>query len=362
MTEQKQDTTENKDVAVQQLTNSQKFTNKVLAEFKGNAGEIAVTDFQKRLIQNYFMAVDMSLKKAEQKRLKAYKPDPIPVKWENVNLEQLALDVVNIARLGLDPLQPNHIYFIPYKNNNTGKYDMTAMEGYRGKEVKAVKYGLDVPSEIIFELVYDSDYFKPLKKNHQSKIESYEFEIKNAFNRGNIIGGFAYFIYENPEKNKLMMMSLADILKRKPDKAAPEFWGGEKDVYKDGKKTGDKEPVAGWFDEMCLKTLKRAAYGSITIDSQKIDDTYQYLRLREIETADQRIEAEIDENANKEVIDVTGSSTVIEENGNTVDTDTGEIISEAPKTKKSKTNKTQEIDSDKDNPFNPGGSLAGPGF
>jgi recombination protein RecT len=294
---QKQDT---------QLTNSQKFTSKVLAEFQGNVGEIAVTDFQRRLIQNYFISIDMALKTAETNRLKKQEKnrDQVAVTWQNVNMEALAQTVVHTARLGLDPLLPNHVHFIPFKNNSTSKYDLQVMEGYKGKEIKAVKYGLDVPTEIIFELVYSNDKFKPLKKSFQNKIESYEFDIEDPFDRGEIKGGFAYFMYENPEKNRLVMMSMKDFEKRKPKYAAPEFWGGEKDVWENGKKTGKKEPVEGWLEEMCLKTLKRAAYGSITIDSQKIDDTYQFLKQREMESIETRVENEIEENANSEMIDV----------------------------------------------------------
>lgn len=84
---------------------------------------------------------------------------------------------------------------------------------------------------------------------------------------------------------------------------APGFWGGEKDKWENGKKVG-KETVEGWYKEMCWKTVYRAAYGNITIDSQKIDD--DFLRLREMETTIQeaKIAQEIADNANGEVIDI----------------------------------------------------------
>jgi len=286
-----------------ELTQSQKFTEKVLAEFTGGVGEIAVTDFQKRLIQGYFITIDAVLKKAEAKRKKTDE-NKLEYEWKNVNMTLLAQTAVHVARLGLDSLCPNHVFFIPYKNNLTGKYDINVMEGYKGKEIKAVKYGLDIPYNIVFELVYDSDLFIPLKKSIKNKIESYEFEIKNPFDRGNLIGGFAYFDHSDLNKNSLMMMSLKDIEKRKPEKASSEFWGGEKDVWKDGKKTKDKQKVDGWLEEMCLKTIKRAAYSQITIDSQRIDDTYQFLKQRENDTIDTRVQDVIEENANSEVIDI----------------------------------------------------------
>jgi recombination protein RecT len=184
--------------------------------------------------------------------------DPLPVTWENVNMESLARSVVAYARIGLDPAQKNHINMIPYKNNTTGKYDIGFIEGYRGIELKAMKYGLDVPDAVIVELVYTNDKFKPIKKSLNNPYESYEFEIVDAFDRGEIKGGFYYHIYSKyPEKNKLVIMTLKDIEKRKPKYASSEFWGGEKDVWKDGKKVGT-EQVEGWFEKMCYKTIYRA--------------------------------------------------------------------------------------------------------
>ena len=293
--------------AKNELTQSQKFTEKVLAEFTGGVGEIAVTDFQKRLIQGYFITIDAVLKKAELNRLKKdeKKRDALPIIWQNVNLETLAQTAVHVARLGLDSLCPNHINFIPFKNKATGKYDLTLIMGYKGKEVQAVKYGLDVPETLIFELVYTTDIFKPVKRSLTNKVESYEFEMVNPFNRGEIMGGFAYGMFKDENKNRLLIMSMKDFEKRKPEYASTEFWGGEKTIWKDGKPSKEKEKVEGWLDEMCMKTLKRAAYSQITIDSQRIDDTYQFLKQRENDTIDTRVQDAIEENANSEVIDIT---------------------------------------------------------
>jgi recombination protein RecT len=304
------------------LTSSQRFTDRVLAEFRDGAGEIAVSEFQRRLIQNYFIAIDMSLKTAETNRMKkdAKYRDAVPVTWENVNMPSLALDVVKIARLGLDSAQKNHINFIAYKNNTTKKYDIGFIVGYVGLEHNAKKYALDMPDDVITEVVYSKDVFKPIKRSATNKTESYEFEIVNAFDRGEIVGGFYYYAYSNAAKNKLVVMKLADILKRRPDKASAEFWGGQKDVWKDGKKTGEKEDIEGWFEEMCLKTIKRAAYNAIPLDPQKIDDNYQWLKSRENQIIDMQVDEEIEQNANTIQLDVEDYSHT------DVDTDTGEIL------------------------------------
>jgi len=286
-----------------ELTMSERFTNKVLAEFKSGVGGIVLTNFQHRLVQNYFIVADMALKSAEAKRLKKTKnKDPLPVTWANVDMEKLSQSVVAAARIGWDPQQDNHVSLIPYKENGATKYNLTFMSGYRGIELKAVKYGLDVPA-VIVELVYSTDKFRSIKKDHKNKVELYEFEITNDFDRGTLVGGFYYHSFENPEKNKLVVMPLKEIEKRKPKYASAEFWGGEKDVWKDGKPVG-KEKIEGWYDKMCHKTIYRAAYKDITIDSQKIDDDYLRLNQMENEFKEAEVEQTIAENANGNVIDI----------------------------------------------------------
>lgn len=296
---------EQNQIAKKEQTASERFVNKVVAEFSGGVGEIALTDFQRRLAQNYFIAIDGVLRASEEKRKKKTKnQDPLPITWVNVNMEQLARNVVTYARLGLDPAQKNHISMMPFKNNGLNKYDMVFIDGYRGIEVKAKKYGLEVPDHVVVELVYSTDKFKPIKRDRNNLGENYEFEIMNTFDRGNIVGGFYYHIYnENPSKNKLVTFTLKDIEKRKPAYASVEFWGGEKDVWENGKKVG-KEHVEGWFEKMCYKTIYRAAYNDITIDSQKIDDDYIRLRQMESSLTEAKVVQEIAENANTEIIDV----------------------------------------------------------
>jgi recombination protein RecT len=292
---------------------SVKFMNKVVSEFSSGVSEIALTNFQKRLAQNYFIALDSSLKMAEEKRLKKSEKyrDALPVTWANVDMTELAQSVIAAARIGWDPSQDNHVSLIPFKKNALNKYGITFMPGYRGIELKAKKYGLDIPDHVVVELVCFNDKFKSFKKDRNNKFETYEFEIVNDFDRGTIVGGFYYHVYvDNPEKNKLVVFTVKDIEKRKPSYAAPEFWGGEKDVWKNGQKVG-KEHTDGWYEKMCYKTVYRAAYKDITIDSQKIDD--DYMRLKQTEQSFAEATQEIAEKANREIIDITADAMVTDE-------------------------------------------------
>jgi recombination protein RecT len=212
--------------------------------------------------------------------------------------------------MGLDMMQDNHLSAIPYKDNNrkakdgTQLYTVNLMPGYNGIQYIAEKYAIDKPVAVTIELVYSTDTFKPLKKNRVNRIESYDFEINNAFDRGEIVGGFGYIEYEQPEKNKLVIMTMKDIEKRIPQYAAAEFWGGKGTKWENGKKV--EAEVEGWREEMCLKTIKRAVYSAKNMprDPKKVDDAYQYMRQQELRMAEMEVRDVIDANSGQTVIDV----------------------------------------------------------
>ena len=286
-------------------TASERFTNMVVNEFQGNIGQLNLNEYQKQLIRNYFIGIDNALKIAETSRSYSKKKanDP-PIIWENVNMNKLAVDVVQNAKLGLDMAVTNHLYVVPYKNSKTNKYDLTLMPGYEGLKYIAANFALYKVADIKVELVYENDIFQPTYKNN---IEGYEFKITNPFSRGNVIGGFGYIRYENEVHNKLVIMSIDELLKRKPSTASAEFWGGEKDVWENGKIAG-KEKIEGWTNEMLYKTMVRATCKKVTVDPKKVNDSYIYVMESTenyyIENQENKVQEEVDENANKELIDI----------------------------------------------------------
>lgn len=292
---------------------SERFTAKVMTEFGGSVGDPQVTDFQKRLIQGYFIVIDRTLKTAEEERIRKNASNrdhdkfdnTLPVTWDNVNLNDLAMDLVHYARIGLDMQQDNMLFPIPYKNNKTNKYDVNLMPGYNGIRYEAERYAVEFPRSVTVELVYSTDTFTPYKKGRSNNVENYEFTINKPFDRGEVVGGFGYIEYDDPAKNKLVIMTRNDIEKRKPRYASANFWGGIQTVWENGKKV-EKE-TDGWFEEMCLKTIKREVYSAkhIPRDPQKIDDAYQYLKMREAKMAELEAQNTIDIYANGTVIDTT---------------------------------------------------------
>ena len=300
-------------VEAPQANMSERFMQKVIHDFSGSVGEFQITEYQRQLIQGYFIGVDRALKTAEAERVRKnennrdHKYDnAVPVTWANVNMADLALDVVHYARLGLDTMQANFITPIPYLNKKAGRYDINLMLGYNGIKYIAEKFALCPPKSVTIELVYSTDNFKPYKKGRGNDVESYDFEIANPFDRGHIVGGFGYIEYDDPKKNELVLMSMKDIEKRKPEYASANFWGGKANEWKNGKKVEvDKD---GWLDEMCRKTLIREVYSPkhILLDPRKVDDSYQYMKQREARLA----EAQDDM---RRIIDVTANSVPVEQ-------------------------------------------------
>ena len=302
-------------VAKIEKTPSERFSEMVIREFAGTGGKISITASQQRLISNYFISLDQTLKLAEEKRLNTdekYRAK-LSLEWKNINMERLATDVVACARVGLDPALPNHLALIPYNNKHTGKYDISFREEYRGKEVVAKKYGLDIPDDVVIELVYEKDVFTTIKKDKDNPTETYTFKVSDSFNRGEIIGGFWYHKFKgDPSKNKLMTYSRAQLEKYRPEKASAEFWGGEKDnwVWDAEKQKNVKKGtirIEGWVPEMLYKTLYHRAYNAITLDSRKIDDDFIKISIMEreaIETLEDGVCKEIAENANQKIIDI----------------------------------------------------------
>ena len=295
-------------------TISERFTTQVIKEFQASSNnKLDVTDKQRGLIQGYFIGIDRALKMAEDKRLSKSDSDKtLPINWNNINMRDLAIDVMNYSKMGLNMALKNHLNAIPYLNKRTQKYDIGFIKGYEGIKYLAMKYAITQPKAVTIELVYSSDKFELIKKGKDSQIESYNFIITNPFDRGTIVGGFGYLEYENPAMNKVIIMTEKDILKRKPKYASAEFWGGEKEVYENGRRTGKRENIEGWKEEMYRKTLERHVYGQIPLDPDKIDENFRVMQLREAHMAEMEAKAEIEEMGGTIDIDIEGNVIEVE--------------------------------------------------
>lgn len=319
----------------QELTASERFTGMVMKEFQGNVGTLNLNEYQKQLIRGYFIGIDNALKKADEARINknSWKStaeedkNNLPITWQNVNMNDLAISVVHHAKLGLDMQIPNHLNAIPYKNNKTQKYDIGFLKGYKGLEYIATQLSLYPIKNIVVELIYSNDIFEIVNKDN---VTNYNFTIKNPFDRGEIIGGFGYIQYVDDTKNRIITLSKKDIDKRKPSYAAAEFWGGEK--YNPS--TKKKEAVEGWYEEMARKTVARATYNAVPIDPKKVNESYAYVVQKDDSyenIIEVQVDDEIEQNANKEYIDIeTGEIQETEEAASEEVNVSEEITNERP--------------------------------
>ena len=232
-------------------TAAQRFTAIVLREFNGLTGtDLGLNDFQKKLAQHLFVKVDIALKSFEAKRKGS---SVAPYTWANVNLDKLAVDAIYRIDLGLDALIPNHIHPVPYFNERAGKYDLDLRVGYAGKDYYHRKFAVDPPVTVVYELVYSTDKFKPIKLS--DGVSKYEFEITQPFDRGQVVGGFGYVIYDDLRKNQLIIVSEEDFERSRKLARSTEFW--------------DNYPI-----EMRLKTLVHRVTDKIPLDPTKTNKSY----------------------------------------------------------------------------------------
>lgn len=264
----KQDTNqENMELQEHKLTASERFASEIARQFEAEAGSpVHFTPYERTLAQHLFLKVDACLKEFETKRNDNSKPAYI---WQNVNMLKLALDAVHRIHLGLDALINAHLYPVPYLNGRTNKYDIDLRVGYRGKDYYRRNSAVEPPLDIRYELVYSNDRFAPIKKDFKNEVEGYEFEITSPFDRGNVVGGFAYISYDDPKKNLLVLVGEKDFKKSESAAKSKDFWS--------------KYPV-----EMRYKTLVHRATENLPVDPRKVNTAaYAYVESQDGDAEEQ---------------------------------------------------------------------------
>lgn len=283
-----------------QIAKIDKFTNAVVACYGDVGNGFDISDRERDIIKGYFLSIDLALKNSKD-----------GYNWSMVNIATLAPRLKHYARLGLDMQMDNQLFPIPYRNGNTGKIDMNLIRGYEGYKYIAKRFAIEPFDDIIVRLVGKNDTFKPIYKDANHECDSYIYEETNPFDKGEIIGGFAYTIYHDHTKNKLLVMSLADIKKHKPKKGNP-IWDGE------------------WKEKMWLKTLVIEAAKKVPLDSEKVREYKQDLariEADEMNSAAATANAEASEKMGSgDVIDFDADFTEVDTEPEHVDKETGEIL------------------------------------
>lgn len=207
------------------------------------------------LAKNFFIAIDNAIKKSEEDRLSNdwKKKNNPPFRWSGINFDDVLQSSIAYSNIGIDPLSDDMISFVFFKNKTASGYNITFVEGVSCMEILARRYGVNCPENIKVEVVYSTDIYKAIKKDINNPKDDCIHEITNAFDRGEIVGGYSLSQFKNPAHDQLRPMSLKDINKR--TKETTDFF----------KK---------WPDEMCIKTLKKNAWSKVVLNTVDLAEYY----------------------------------------------------------------------------------------
>lgn len=253
----------------EEMSLATRFSTAVTKAYADVAKGVVVTEYQNKLISNYFIEIDKALKNSKQ-----------GYTWKQIKMDELSMSVAHLSKLGIDMSLPNSVSFIPFRDGKTGMVNMVPCIGKGGYEFISRKYGIDPPKHSTVELVFSNDEFVAYKKDATHVGDSYEFKIKSPFNRGKCVGGFGFLQYDDPSKNKLIIMSIDEIMQHKPPNADSTFWGGKN------------------LNAMLEKTIAKKTFKSVTLDPDKINgvhDSFDYVESQEIVGASLEAKEEIAE-------------------------------------------------------------------
>lgn len=262
-----------------QLSLADRFTGKIISCYADVAKGIAITEKERTLIAGYYIKIDESLRNSKQ-----------GYTWKQVRMDELALVLAHLAKLGLDQ-SLGHFSMIPFKVKDTGTIRLTPVISDKGYEYIARRYALVPPKGLKTELVYETDVFSVIKKDANHSCDSYIHEVKNPFNRGKVIGAYSCLEYDDSTQNKLLVMSLEDLLKYKPYNADENFWKVGSENYK----------------KMLTKTIAKQSLRKLTLDPDKVNfvrDSFKYVESEELTGASLSAQETVrEQNGNGPMID-----------------------------------------------------------
>ena len=264
MAQSNKETGDKNAVTKREKSYAERFQRKVEQEFSGSIGQqVKLSEYQRGLASNMFIKIDETMNELEKKRQKGGKKSGYPsITWSNVDMRKLAIDAMHRVRLGLDALEKNHIHPIPYFNSKKGVYDIDLRIGYAGKRYYKIATSYDDVKDIRVELIHENDTFEIYKKDAEHEKDTYKHEINNPLDRGDVVGGYAYIVYSDESKNKIIVLNEGDFKKYRSKAMSSDFWDN-------------------WPHEMRLKTLVHRACDLITSDPRKINDSYHYVEQQE---------------------------------------------------------------------------------
>lgn len=211
---------------------------------------------------------------------------------ETCTQASIANALLNMVIQGLNPMK-NQCYFIPFGNQ------LTLMRSYFGSIAVAKQFG--EIKDITAEVIYEGDKVETEIKRGKTTILSHTRSFENI-NKAKIIGAYATILYNNDIEESLIMTIEQIRTSWKKSKLNPD----------------SKDSTHSQFTEdMCKRTVinKICKYYINTKDDSNLNMIKMAFETSDEELKESEVEYEIEENANKEMIDIeTGEVIDIEEN------------------------------------------------
>lgn len=226
--------------------------------------------------------------------------------------ESVANALLDMVVQGLNPIKKQG-YFIVYGNQ------LVFQPSYFGvmAVTKRVTNAKSIDAQVIYEddeVTYDMKGARITNLQHKQKFGN--------INKDKIAG--AYCVITLPDGTEFIDIMTIDEIRTAWSKSP--MWPKGQEVEKQGS-THEQ-----FRQEMAKKTVIRRACKKLLNSSDDSDLVIKYFKRNQEALEEAELQAEIAENANREIIDITPEPELIEHNQQSIDVDTGEIISEEPQT------------------------------
>lgn len=210
---------------------------------------------------------------------------------ETCTQPSIANALLNMIIQGLNPMK-NQCYFIPYGNQ------LTLMRSYFGSIAVAKQFG--EIEDITAEVIYEDDKVESEIKRGKTTIKIHTRSFENI-NKAKIVGAYATILYKDNTEESLIMTIEQIKTSWKKSKLNPEGKDSTHSLY---------------TEDMCKRTAinKICKYYINTKDDSNLNMVKQAFETSDEELKETEVEYEIEENANKELIDITLEEDVKVEN------------------------------------------------
>lgn len=227
---------------------------------------------------------------------------------ETCTQPSIANALLNMVIQGLNPMK-NQCYFIPYGNQ------LTLMRSYFGSIAVAKQFG--EIEDITAEVIYEGDKFETEIKRGKTIVKSHTRSFENI-NKAKIIGAYATILYKDNTEESLVMTKEQIKNSWKKSKLNPDDKDSTHSIY---------------TEDMCKRTVinKICKYYINTKDDSNLNMIKEAFETSDEELKETEVAYEIQENANKEIIDIEAEEqkeevidTASDNNDSTIVEDTNE--------------------------------------